>query len=245
MENAIYTSLSREIALQRQMEVVANNIANMNTAGFRSQQVLFQTYMAEPQGAAPDTTFSMVIDQAVVRDLRAGAIIPTDNPLDVAVRGEGYLVVETPAGPRYTRNGHLSLDAENRLVDSNGLPLLDVNGTSIQIPNGASTITISPQGDVSADDLLVSRLALAGFDDELAMSSLGGGLYATNELPREAQNTELLQGSIENSNVSPIVEMTRMIEVNRQYQAVAKLIQDDHELIRTTLRRIADMTTQG
>ena len=241
MENTLYIGLSNEMALQRQMSVVANNIANVNTAGYRTQQMLFQNYMAEPDATDRDLDVAMVIDQAVVADLRPGALVQTGNPLDVALTGDAYLVVDTPAGPRYTRNGHLSLDAESRLVDSSGLPLLDTDGQAIEIPTSAAAITIGRDGSISADDLVVARLNVVSFEDPLGIRPLGGGLHVTNEQPRAAEGVEVIQGAIENSNVQPVVELTRMIEISRQYAATQQMMADENNRQRQAIRRLGEM----
>ncbi len=249
MENTLYIALSRQMALQREMAVVANNIANMNTAGYRSHQMLFLEHLMEPERpGAGDQTVSMVIDQGVVRDTRPGPLTQTGNALDIALQGEGYLVVDTPAGPRYSRGGHLAIDAERRLVDGNGLPIQDAAGGPILIPRTAAEITISGTGEISIIDagnrtelVPIGALRLVAFDEEHRLTTLGGGLYVSNERPREAEDTQVIQGTIEQSNVQPIVEMTHMIEVARQYQSTQSLIQDEHERLRTVIRRLGRM----
>jgi flagellar basal-body rod protein FlgF len=245
MENTIYIGLSRQMALRRQLDVTANNIANMNTPGFKTHRMLFLEYLAEPDapGPARDRPLSMVSDQAVVRDLRPGQLSRTDNPLDIAIDGEGYLVVETPAGPRYTRNGHLTIDSERRLVDGTGLALLDTNDQPIEIPPNARDIRIGGTGEITTDAGPVGRLRLVRFDDEFGLTPLGGGLHVTNEAPKEAENSAIVQGMIEDSNVQPIVEMTSMIEISRQYQSTQKLLNDEHERLRTAIRRLGQMNT--
>ena len=251
MENSIYTGLSRQMALRRQMDVVANNIANMNTAGFRSQQMLFVEAVmeADQPGVSRDSEVSMVIDQGVVRDLRPGRLEQTGNPLDVAVHGDGYMVVETPSGPRYTRSGHLAIDGERRLTDATGLPIMSDGDQPMVVPQTARDITISASGAVSYIDgagdptalIEIGRIKLVAFNDEINLTALGGGLYVTNEAPHDAENTDLIQGAIEQSNVQPVVEMTRMIEISRQYASNQKLLEDEHERINTAVRRIGQM----
>jgi flagellar basal-body rod protein FlgF len=251
MENSLYIGLSRQMALRRQMDVVANNIANMNTAGFRSQQMLFleQVMEADKPGVTQDTEVSMVIDQGVARDLRPGRLEQTGNPMDVAVQGEGYMVVDTPSGPRYTRSGHLAVDDERRLTDASGLPIMSTEDQPFVIPQTARDVTIAANGDVSYIDsagdptqpVALGRIKLVAFNDEVRMTTLGGGLYVTNEAPHDAQNTDLIQGAIEHSNVQPVVEMTRMIEISRQYSSNQRLLESEHERINTAIRRLGRM----
>ena len=244
MENASYIAMSRQMVLRRQLEVVANNLANMNTAGYRSQQMQFQTYLAD-QGSRPGgvgDSMTMVIDRAVMSDLRPGPIVETENALDVALLGDGYLRVGTPAGPRYTRNGHLSLDEQGQLVNAGGLPVLDRGGNAIAVPRDAELISISEDGTVSADDAQVGVIDLVEFNDPHRLEPLGGGLFVTNEPPMPAERTSVLQGAIESSNVQPIVEMTQMIQIARSYESTQRMLQDEHERQRTAIRRLGQMS---
>lgn len=241
MENPIYIGLSRQMALQRQLAVVANNIANANTPGYKAQRMLFVQHLAETgaPGSGRDSEISMVIDRAVIRDNRAGATERTGNPLDVAVMGPGYLVVETEAGPRYTRTGRLAIDSERRLVDGNRLPILGQDERPIEIPADGRGLVIAADGGVSTELGPAGRIRLVRFDDESGLTPLGGGLLATNEVPKDAEDTELAQGMLEGSNVQPILEMTRLIEVSRQYQSTQRLLQSEHSRQRDSISRLA------
>jgi flagellar basal-body rod protein FlgF len=210
---------------------------------------LEQVMEADKPGVPRGPGVSMVIDQGVVRDLRPGRLEQTGNPLDVAVQGDGYMVVETPGGPRYTRSGHLAIDGDRRLTDATGLPIVGTQDQQFVVPQTARDIRIAANGDVSYIDgagdptvpVQLGRIKLVAFDDEINLTALGGGLYVTNEMPHEAQNTDLIQGAIEQSNVQPIVEMTRMIEISRQYSSNQRLLQDEHERINTAVRRLGRM----
>ncbi len=251
MENTIAIALSRQTALTRRMEVTANNLANMNTAGYRAEQVMFQEFLERPNTPDPTGTgeISMVIDQGLMRDIRPGAIVHTGNSLDVAIQGNGYLMVQTPTGPRYTRAGHLAIDLEHRLVDASGLPLIGEGDQPITLPPDAGEVTINGSGEVSVllgaatgggapTTSQVGRLRLVEFENQQEPNALGGGLYVSNQTPQTAQNTELLQGMIEQSNVQPIAEVTNMIDISRQYQATQKLLDDEHERLKSAIRRL-------
>jgi flagellar basal-body rod protein FlgF len=233
MENPSYIGLSHQLVLRDQMAVVAQNVANMNTPGFKAQRVLFQNFVIEADAAASRQgearPLNMVIDQAVVRDGRAGALDRTGNPLDVALMGEGYLTVETPAGPRYTRNGRLSMDADRTLIDGNGLPVLDQGGQAIRIPEGRGDIEIAGDGTISADGEEVAQLGLARFADPAGLRLMGGNLLATNERPEPDRDTRIAQGMLERSNIQGAVEMTRMMEISRAYERAQTLIKSEDE----------------
>lgn len=237
METPIYVSLSRQTALRRQMEVVANNVANMSTPGYKQQRVLFQEFLHEPPGGAP---VSMVVDYGVRRDTRNGALTATGNPLDLALEGDGYFVVETLNGPRYTRAGRFQLDNERRIVDVNGLPLLGQGGQPLAIPDGAADIIVRPDGTVATELGEVGQIDIVRFEDEQAMLELGSGLYSSPEDPVAVEDTLVRQGMIEGSNVQGVVEMTQMIEISRQYQQIQKILESEH---RRQLDAIKDIGT--
>ncbi|MCA8906826.1 MAG: flagellar basal-body rod protein FlgF [Rhodospirillaceae bacterium] len=245
MENAIFVGLSRQMVLQRQMDAVANNIANMNTAGYRSQQMLFETYLADVDDPGPGQghEMSMVIDQAMVADLRPGPLVETGNEFDLALMGDGFLRVQTPSGPRYTRSGHLSLDGQRQLVNTSGLPLLTADGGTITIPAGTERITITEDGTVSADNAQVGRIDIVEFDEPHRLEPLGASLFVTNEAPRPAEATTVMQGAIESSNVEPIVEMTQMIAIARAYETTQQILQNEHERQQSAIRRLGQMAS--
>ncbi len=244
MENAIYIGLSRQMSLRRQLEATANNIANVNTPGFKAQHMLFQEYLAKPAtpGAHRGQQIAMVIDQALVRDPRPGDLEHTGSQLNVALDGPGYLMVETPGGPRYTRNGSLRIDAEGTLTDVNGLPVLDPDGARIEIPGNTGQLEILGDGSVVADGVDAGRIGVVGFENELAMAPLGSGLLVTNETPAPAEGTRLVQGMLEQSNVEPILEMTEMIGLSRRYQSAQSMMESEHERQRTAIRRLGRLT---
>ena len=238
MENSTYIALSRQSGLRRQMEIVANNIANMDTPGFKAQRLMFREYMSGSDTPGGQGEVSMVIDQAAVRDMAPGPLVGTENQLDVAIMGDGYLVVDTPNGPRYTRNGRLSVDTEGRLVDVNGLPVMDQQNQPITLPRFSEHVEISSTGQVTTNEGPAGTIRLVRFENESAMAPLGGGLLVTNEYPKEAEDSTLAQGMIERSNVIPIMEMTQMIEVSRSYKSVQKLIESEHERQRQAIREL-------
>lgn len=242
MENASYIALSRQMTLRDQMAMVAQNVANMNTPGYKAQRMLFQQHMTpvDRAGAHVDgrPSLAMVIDQAVVRDPRPGAIDRTGNALDVALLGDGYLMVETPAGPRYTRNGRLSLDAERTLIDGNGLPILDRNNRPIRLPQDGGDITITGDGTLSMDGEEVARLGIVRFDDPASLRHLGGNILASNERPTADDATRVAQGMIEQANIQGAVEMTRMMEISRAYQRAQTLVKQEDERLKSAIERL-------
>ncbi len=226
MENSLYIAVSYQSALQNQMDTIANNLANVTTPGFKNQQVLFSEYL---QQAIAKDDVSFVQDIGVSRDFREGAFSKTSNPLDVAISGTGWLEVDTPNGMRYTRNGHMTMNAQNMLVTTQGNPILDENDRPITLPPNASQIVIASDGTVSADRQQVGRLKLVSFDNPQLLKPQGDSLYATDAPPLPASSARVVQGMIEESNTQPIVEITNMIASLRQFQAAQQIIDQEHQ----------------
>jgi len=133
MENALLIGLSRQTALLRHMDIIANNLANSETAGYKGERPLFEEYLSKNARVTTQPglggKISMVQDRGLLREFSEGGMVPTDNPLDIAINGKGWLVVDTPDGERYTRNGHLKRNDEGILVNSSGYPVLSTAGT--------------------------------------------------------------------------------------------------------------------
>jgi flagellar basal-body rod protein FlgF len=242
MENAQLISLSRQIALQRQMDVVANNLANVNTTGFKAEQLLFEEYV-EP--VARDRDFPWIDqplaytqDWATVHDFSGGAVVQTGNPLDVALQGEGFLAVETPAGERWTRTGALQIDADGFLVTTEGHRVLGEGGP-IQFDDDDNDITIAADGAIATNDGIKDRLRLVEFSDPQELLREGSNLFSGGT-PTDPGTTRVLQGALEKSNVSGVSEMTEMIRVSRAYQSLASLMQKQDEMRRSAVQRLGD-----
>lgn len=236
MESPTYVALSRQAALQRQMEVIANNIANANTTGYKQQRMLFTEFLERP-GIHEQVSF--VQDRAVVRNLTAGSLTQTNNPLDMALTGPGYFTVDTASGRRYTRAGHFKLNDKRQIVDGGGLPVLDERGQPLTIPENTREIRVASNGTISTEQGDVGKLNIVTFRNEQLMTEVGSGLYVTDEQPQPAPaETKVTQDVLEQSNVNSITEMTSMIEVARQYQQNQKILENEHERVRTAIRRL-------
>lgn len=236
MENSLYITLSRQEALRRQLDVVSNNIANMNTTGFKSQRMLFLEYLERPDRQGDRMSF--VQDFGLQRNIDAGPITVTNNELDVALRGDGYFAVETLTGTRYTRGGAFQLNTNREIVDRSGLPVLDTNNQRIVIPADATQIHITGNGSVSTELGPIGQMKVVTFADEQRMMELGGGLYEANQEEIAVEQPQITQGAIEGSNVQSVVEMTQMIDVLRTYQSVQRMIDTEHERIRGAIGKL-------
>jgi len=243
METPMAIALSAQSALRQKLNIIAHNVANANTTGFKHQRMQFNEFLMR---TAPRQEVSMVQDRALFRNLSEGPLIETGNSFHVALMGPGYFTVETPMGPRYTRAGDFQLDGDGRLVDQNGLAVLDQGGNPIRIPDGSGSISIDGTGTITADGipgLQIGRLDVVTFENEQAMMELGGGLYATDQDPEPAPpETEVRQGVLEGSNVQPVVELTQMIEVSRSYERASRLLDGEHERIRRAVSELGRLS---
>ncbi|NDE91007.1 MAG: flagellar basal-body rod protein FlgF [Alphaproteobacteria bacterium] len=235
MESPIYVLLSQQDALQRQMDIVAQNIANVSTTGFKSSDVLFQDFMVKP---APKMTHHMVLDRATLRNTTQGAFLKTDNPLDLAIAGQGYFAVQTPQGVQYTRQGNFQIDAEGNLVTVDGFQVLSGGNSGMTIPPQAQTISIAQDGTISTENGKLGRLQTVKFQNEQLMKQTYGGFYSTDEAPEIDNNSLLNQGMVEGSNVKPVLEMTHVMEISRAYERVARLIDAENQRLTTTIRAL-------
>lgn len=241
LENTAYVGLSHEMALRRQLDVIANNLANMNTTGFKSERMLFSEYLVK---AGRDDKVSFVLDKGTSRNQEDGRLSATDNPLDLAIENRGYFVIDTPQGPRYTRSGHFRLNANGELVDSDGRGVLAKNGQPLKIDPRDSEFRVNTDGSVVSSRGPIGKIDVVSFADETALQKEGNGLYATTpENPaRPAERAKVLQGMIEGSNVVPVVELTNMIELQKAYSATRDFLEKDAELRRRSIERLGKVS---
>ena len=252
MENTLLIGLSRQMALQREMDVVANNVANLNTNGFKANTSIFEEYLMPVARAnnfpAGDNRLSFVQDRGTLLDLSQGAVQLTGNALDVAIDGDAFLSVQTPRGERYTRNGALQLNDKGELVTSEGDKILGDGGPIVLQPQDRD-VTINPEGTVSVrngagpDDVPRGKLKLVRFAQPQRLIKDGSSYFSApaGAQPGVPEKVKLVQGAIEKSNVRSVVEMTRMIEVNRTYAAVAGLMQSQGDLRRNAIQQLAEV----
>lgn len=253
MENTLLVALSRQMSLERQIDVIANNVANINTTGFKSNKSLFEEYLntdaREDNFAAGDRRVSFVQDRGTYHDFAQGAFEKTTNPLDVAIDGGGFITVQTPAGERYTRDGSFQINAQGQLVTTGGHIVLGANGPIVFQPTDRD-ITISSEGVITVREGVVTqfdsirgRLKLAKFDNPQRLQKEGANLYSAPAGVAAQPDTasRVNQGFVEKSNVSAVAEMSRMMEVMRTYQQVASMMQQQNDLRKTAIQALADV----
>jgi flagellar basal-body rod protein FlgF len=240
MDNASYIGLSRQMTLRRQMDIVANNIANSDTTAFKVESLMVSTEPLAPamtEGGPKPVKF--VLDRGVARDFGQGGLHQTGAVFDLGIDGNGFFKVSTPQGERYTRDGHLRLDDTGRLSTQDGRPILDAGGGEITIDPEKGAVQIATDGTVSQGSEIVGKVAVASFDSMSALEKAGDNLYRnTSNLQPQTSTAQLRQGMLEGSNVKPIVEITKMMDVTRAYEAMAKMMADNADLSRTSVGRL-------
>jgi flagellar basal-body rod protein FlgF len=227
------------------MDITANNVANVNTTGYKRENIAFDTYLMRP---VAEQTYQFAVENGTYRDAAQGPILMTSNPLDVAIQGEGYIPIQTQAGIRYTRAGAFQMNNEGELVTAAGDKVLGDGAQTITLPSDARDILIGPDGIITAQSgsgtsvTQVGKLSIVKFQNEQALAPVGNSLYNTDEAPQPATDSRLVQGSIEQSNVQSITEMTRMIDVSRTYQQVVNLLQLENDRESKAIQRLGKFT---
>ena len=241
MNRGIYPAAAGAITQERQLEILAHNLSNINTTGFKKDQAVFGTILAQSVGR-PVAGFDLFPQVAtVLPDTSQGVLRRTGHDMDVALEGEGFLVVSTSAGTRHFRGGQLKVNPNGELATLLGDPVLGKNGP-ITIPVG--TMNIDRQGVIRVDDTQVGEFRI----ERLVSSAIpvkAGNLYW--EIPSQNQvvdapNTQVFQGSLEQANVNPAVELVNMIKVTRAYEQMQKAIQTMDDM---TGQMIQSARTQG
>jgi len=227
VENTSYIALSRMVAQQRAMDVRADNIANMNTPGYKGESVLFSDYLVRQRDVTTPPggrTEQMVQDRATWRDATEGQVSKTGNPLDLALTSGGYFAVSTARGERYTRAGRFSLGANGQVEDMQGNAVLGTDSRPLNIPQGDTNISIASDGTVSTESGPVGKLRVVQFDDEQSLKAEGTTLFAATKPPQVDAAPAILQGAVEGANIQPITEMTNMMGELREFEFASQFV---------------------
>jgi flagellar basal-body rod protein FlgF len=232
MDIASNVATSRLVAQQRAMDVMADNIANANTPGFKAQRMQFSDWLSPQKSAAPQGggTIAYTQDRATWREQQVGTLSHTGNPLDLALGRDGYFTVQTANGSRLTRDGRFGLLANGTLANSAGDAVLDSNGQRIQFAPTDTQITIAGDGTVSTENGQLAKVGVVNPTEPMQLAAEGNTLFradTTTTTPVTAP--AIVQGSIEDSNVQPVLETTRMMDGERQFQFMMQFIQAESE----------------
>ena len=258
MQNALLVGLSRQMALSHELDIVANNIANIDTSGFKADSAAFSEFLMPGArdnefASGKDRRISFVQDHASWVDFSPGALQRTGNPLEVAVDGKGFFAVQTPRGLRYTRNGAFAINATGQLVTSEGDQVLGTAGPITFQPTDRD-ITISATGLITArdgtgtTDAPRGTLQIASFDQPQRLQKDGASTFmapaGVNAGPPPA-NTQIVQGAVEKSNVRAVVEMARMIQITRSYADIAAILEQQGDMKRNSLQQLSQAASSS
>lgn len=238
MDTIGYATLSRMTGLLQEMDTVAHNIANMSTTGYRREGVVFAEYVADVGPGEPSLSMGNVT--ARITDLAQGNLTRTNGAFDLAIEGEGFFLVAFPDGEKLSRAGAFAASPEGELVTPDGYPLLDEGGAPVFVPPDAANIAVAPDGTISADGNPLGRIGLFMPTDPIDLSRHAGVAFEAPGGVEPVENGRILQGFIEESNVNPVVEIARMIEVQRAYELGQGFLDQEDERVRNALRTITN-----
>jgi flagellar basal-body rod protein FlgF len=245
MDQPGHIALSRLGAQQRHVDKIAHNLANANTPGFKAGRMLFDDWVAmragERRPGARDVAF--VHDRASFRDQAPGKFTRTDNPLDLAISGEGFFVIDTPRGERFSRAGRFTRAPDGRVTTSEGYALMDTNNRPIVVTEQDTRLSIAADGTVESENGPLGRIRIVAFDDLNRLRPEGEVLFAADTPPRAVERPALTQGMVEDSNVEPILEMTRMMSEVREFQFVTQFVEREGERQLNAIERLTRRRT--
>ncbi|WP_425046905.1 flagellar hook-basal body complex protein [Primorskyibacter sp. S87] len=235
MEASTYTTLSRQSALLKEIRVVANNVANASTTGYRAEGLVFSEFVK----SAPDHS-SLSMTRADVRNTSSaqGQLTQTNGVFDLAIEGDGYFMVDTDRGPRLTRAGSFSPNSDGDLVNMDGHPVLDAGGARIFVPPDVANIFIAPDGTLSADGRSISQIGLFLPTEPARVVREGGVLFQAEGEVETIDTGTVLQGFLEGSNVNPMAQMVRLVEVQRAYEMGQSFLKSEDERIRNAVKTL-------
>lgn len=235
MDNAGYTTLTRQAGLLREMQTVANNLANLSTTGFRKEGVVFAEYIKALDG---EGSLSMATASVRLTVQQQGTLTQTNGTFDFAIEGDGFFMIETPDGQQLTRAGSFTPNGEGELVTPDGYRLLDGGGSPIFIPPDAQSIALSPDGTLSADGVPQTQISLFLPADPNDLTRQSGVRFRVDGDVVPVENPSIMQGFVEDSNVNPVLEIARMIEVQHAYELGQSLLDKEDERIRSVLQTL-------
>lgn len=233
MDNAGYTTLTRQTGLMREMRVVANNIANMATTGFRQEGLIFAEHVKRVENGP---SLSMATANVRNTSLMQGALTQTNGRFDLAIEGEGFFLIETPRGERLTRAGSFTPNAEGDLVTPDGFRVLDAGGAPVFVPPDAADLAISADGTISSEGRPLGQIGLFRPTDPMGMVREDGVMFRAEDGVEPMEDARILQGFLEGSNVDPLGQIARMIEVQRAYEMGQKFLDSEDERIRSAVK---------
>ncbi|MBX9741224.1 MAG: flagellar basal-body rod protein FlgF [Beijerinckiaceae bacterium] len=237
MQTGMHVALSGQIVLQRKLDAIAHNVANANTPGYRAQEITFASIFA--QTGEKETAFAG--SGGDYTSLRTGGLLKTDNPLDVGVLGDAWLAVKTPTGTAYTKDGRMQMLDSGELRTMTGLQVLDVSGSALTLDPANGPARISRDGMITQNGAQVGAIGLFQIDKNAKLSAAGTSGFTTDKPATPVLDfvkNGVAQGFIESSNVNPVMEMARLIAVQRTFESVSAAIDGQDTALRDAIRSL-------
>lgn len=240
MQSGLYVTLSGQVALERRMTTIATNVANLGVAGYRGEEINFKTVLSKT--GATSVGFASVGESFISR--AKGVITKTGNPLDVAVHGEGWLGLQTPAGTVYTRDGRMTMQADGTLVSVDGYPVLDAGNSSILLNPDAGPITIAKDGMITQANGQIGAIGLFSIDQEAKLKR-----YDNSGVIPDRAATPVLdflhngmeQGFVEGANVNPVLEMTKLMAVSRAFDSISSALEGSENSLKDAIKTLGSV----
>ena len=249
MDNTKYVALSRQMALWKQMDVVSNNMANMNTSGYKQDEAVFSSYLHQTKEgsnikglAAKPLYFTQ--DYATYSNFSEGMLAETGNTLDVAIKGDAFFAIQTEGGERYTRKGNFTLDADGMLVTSEGDPVLSDSNEPFFIAPGEKEISIMENGEIYTENGLIGKMKIVSFADNQKLLKVANTMFENvdgNNMIIGEDNIKVMQGKLEKSNVNSVEEMTKLVNLQRSYEYIQQMIDEEHDRLSNTISSFGQM----
>ena len=238
MQSNIYVTLSAQLALQRRMETIANNVANVNTGGFRAEEMTFEEIAA--QARAEPTSF---VSRGETRlSMATGDLVQTGNPMDVAIRGKSFFAIQSDGGMAYTRDGRMQMLPTGEITTLSGKPILDVSGSPLQVDPNAGPPMIGKDGTITQNGRQIGAIGLFRIDEDAVLTRAEGSAVRPNKEPQpelDFNSNGIVQGFTEKSNVNPVLEMTHLIAVQRSFEAVSNVIRESETSLQDAIRALS------
>lgn len=242
MDNTTSIALSRLVTQQRSMDVIAGNIANTSTPGYRAERTVFADWLfTQPRTSEPSggEKMAFVQDRATWRERTQGTISHTGNPLDLALSGDGFFTVQTAQGVRLTRAGRFALQPDGGITDEGGNALLDTGGQPMKLSAADTSLTVSADGSLSSQNGPIGKIAIVAPSDPNRISAEGGRLFRADVATAPVTSPKIVQGAVEDSNVQPVGELVRMIDTQRDFEFVSQFVQAEGQRQQSAIDKIA------
>ena len=240
MQSGLYVALSSQMALERRLTTLADNMANINTVGFRSTDVKFDEVMSSTQNDL-NAKVAFVSQGNDYLSTRLGQLDNTGNPLDFAIKGDAWFAIDTPAGQVLTRDGRFSMTETGALVSTRGFPVLDPGGAPIQLDRTAGPPAVGADGVIHQDGRQVGTIGIFSSDIKMGFVRYENSGVIASDPPRavvDDPTVGVVQGYIEQSNVNGIREMTQLIQINRAFESVSSLMRDSESSLDEAIKTL-------